>query len=225
MRTSERVYAALREEILEGTLAPGAPLGEIEQSERLGVSRTPLREALSRLQADGLVEARGGRGLVVTGLSPSDVQALFELRAALEVKAAGLAAARRDRAVFAALREDMRAAGDNLTAGGPRVQFYGVIARMDAAIDEACGSPYLRSALRSVRAHVARLRRASADDAERLREATHEHLLILDAIVEGSPAMAAHATELHLHRSLASIVRSLDAATAEAVPSTQEARQ
>ncbi|WP_062464020.1 GntR family transcriptional regulator [Demequina soli] len=210
MRTSERVYELLREEILDGALAPGAPLAEIEQSERLGVSRTPLREALSRLQGDGLVAARGGRGLVVAGLSLDAVRDLFEIREALEVKAAALAAQRRDPAVFAVLREEVRAAGEGLAAGGSREDFYALTARMDAAIDAAAANPYLQAALRSVRAHVARLRRVSSDDEARLREATQEHLLILDAIVEGSSTMAAHATELHLHRSLASIVRSLD---------------
>ncbi|WP_062385704.1 GntR family transcriptional regulator [Demequina iriomotensis] len=211
MRTSERVYEALRGEILDGTLAPGVPLAEIEQSERLGVSRTPLREALSRLQGDGLVAARGGRGLVVAGLSLEDVRYLFEIREALEVKAAGLAAQRRDPAVFEALREELRGAGEQLSAGASRVDFYALIARMDAAIDEAAANPYLKAALRSVRTHVARLRRISSDDESRLRDATQEHLLIVDAIIEGSSTMAAHATELHLHRSLTSILRSIDA--------------
>ncbi|WP_062298841.1 MULTISPECIES: GntR family transcriptional regulator [Demequina] len=210
MRTSERVYELLREEILDGTLAPGAPLAEIEQSERLGVSRTPLREALSRLQGDGLVAARGGRGLVVAGLSLDDVHELFEIRAALEVKAASLAAQRRDPAVFEALREEVRAAGERLGDDGSRAGFYALVARMDAAIDRAAANPYLLAALRGVRAHVARLRRLSSDDAARLREATQEHLMILDAIIEGAPTMAAHATELHLHRSLASILRTID---------------
>ncbi|WP_062516321.1 GntR family transcriptional regulator [Demequina gelatinilytica] len=218
MRTSERVYSALREEILEGILAPGAPLGEIEQSERLGVSRTPLREALSRLQADGLVAARGGRGLVVAGLSLEDVRHLFEIREALEVKAASLAAQRRDPAVFEGLRDELRDAGERLASEASRDGFYALTARMDAEIDQAAANPYLLAALRSVRAHVARLRRLSSDDESRLREATQEHLLIVDAIIDGSPTMAAHATELHLHRSLASILRSVNAADPEEIP-------
>jgi DNA-binding GntR family transcriptional regulator len=63
MRASDRAYAALREDIIEWRLRPGTVLAEVEQSERLGVSRTPVREALGRLTAEGLTTAAGGRGV------------------------------------------------------------------------------------------------------------------------------------------------------------------
>ena len=97
MRASDRAYAALRDEIIEWRLPPGTVLGEVEQSARLGVSRTPLREALRRLSADGLVAAAGGRGVVVTDVALDDIRELFELRRALEEQAARLAAERGDR--------------------------------------------------------------------------------------------------------------------------------
>ena len=77
MRASDRAYAALRDEILEWRLQPGTVLAEVEQAARLGISRTPLREALARLSADGLVEALPGRGLVVTAASFDSVAELF----------------------------------------------------------------------------------------------------------------------------------------------------
>jgi len=208
-RSSDRVHDVLREEILDGTLAPGMALAEIEQSERLGVSRTPLREALARLQADGLVSARGGRGLVVAPLTLDDVRALFEVREALEVKAARLAALRRDPAPFVELRDELRASAERLASDPSRREYYAQTSRMDAAIDAAAASPHLVAALRGVRVHVARVRRLSRENADRLRDAAQEHLMILDAIIEGSEQMAAYATELHLHRSLASIVRTM----------------
>ena len=81
MRASDKAYAALRDDIIEWRLAPGTVLAEVEQSERLGVSRTPLREALSRLTAEGLATTAGGRGVVVTDISLEDIDELFELRA------------------------------------------------------------------------------------------------------------------------------------------------
>jgi len=211
VRTSDRVYETLRAEILDGTLEPGVVLAEIEQSQRLGVSRTPLREALSRLQADGLVRAVGGRGLAVSDVSLEHVQDLFEIREALEVKAARLAARRRDRATFEALRDEVLRSGERLAVDPSRRAFYEQTTRMDEAIDEAAGNAYLLASLAGVRLHLARIRQLSRDDADRLREATQEHLMIIDAIIEGSETMAAYATELHLHRSLRNILESMPA--------------
>ena len=76
LRASERAYRQLRGEILNGLLAPGAALLEVEQAERIGVSRTPLREAVARLIADGLVVGRRGRGFEVTDISVDSISEL-----------------------------------------------------------------------------------------------------------------------------------------------------
>ena len=73
MRASDKAYSKLFHEIVDGDIAPGTVLAEVEQSTRLGVSRTPLREALSRLIADGLVESAPGRGVVVTEISLENI--------------------------------------------------------------------------------------------------------------------------------------------------------
>ena len=211
MRASEKAYALLREEILDGELAPATVLGEVEQSTRLGVSRTPLREALSRLAAEGLVATHSGRGVVVTELPLESIRELFEVRTALEEQAARLAARRRDRAVFEQLQGELRAAGRLLENGDPaRHEYYALVARLDAAIDTAAANPFLVSTLNGVRTHVARIRRIAQDDPDRLREAAREHLMIVDAIVDGSESLAAHATQLHLHRSLKNVLASIE---------------
>ena len=211
MRASEKAYSLLREQILDGGLAPGTVLGEVEQSTRLGVSRTPLREALSRLAAEGLVAAHSGRGVVVTDPPLESVGELFEVRSALEEQAARLAARRRDRAVFEQLQGEFRAAHRLLENGDPaRHEYYALVGRLDAAIDSAVANPFLVSTLNGVRTHVARIRRIAQDDPERLREAAREHLMIVDAIVDGSESLAAHATQLHLHRSLKNILASIE---------------
>ena len=214
MRASDRAYSALRAQILEGELEPGAVLAEVEQSTRLGVSRTPLREALARLSADGLVSTHSGRGVVVTDVDLGRIGELFEVRSALEQQAARLAARRRDRAVFEALQAEFRRAHELLDDDDPvRHDYYELVARLDAAIDEATHNPLLVTTLAGVRTHVARIRRLSHDDPERLREAAREHLMIIDAIVDGSESLAAHATQLHLHRSLKNILGSIEGNT------------
>lgn len=206
MRASEKAYRQLRAEILDGELPAGSVLAEVEQSTRLGVSRTPLREALGRLASEGLVSTHSGRGVVVTDISIDNIAELFEVRQALEEQAARLAARRRDRPVFEALQQEFRTAHELLDNGDPaRRQYYALVARLDAAIDEAVANPFLVAALANVRTHTARLRRLSHDNPERLREAAREHLMIVDAIVDGSESLAANATQLHLYRSLKNI--------------------
>jgi len=215
MRASDRAYSALREKILDGDLAPGTVLAEVDQAARLGVSRTPLREALARLASDGLVSPHSGRGVVVTEVSVDRVAELFEVRGALEEQAARLAARRRDPAVFERLQAELRLAPALLENGDPaRHEYYELVARLDAAIDEAVRNPLLVATLTGVRTHVARIRRLAHDNPERLREAAREHLMIVDAIVDGSESLAAHATQLHLHRSLKNILGSIERDTA-----------
>ncbi|MEN9707532.1 MAG: hypothetical protein RIS31_1098, partial [Actinomycetota bacterium] len=96
MRASDRAYRKLLDEIVGGELPSGTVLGEVEQSERLGVSRTPLREAFNRLVADGMLDAEPGRGVVVSQLSLKTVTELYEVREGLEEQAARLAAQRAD---------------------------------------------------------------------------------------------------------------------------------
>src|SRR5690554_28069 len=110
MRASDRAYASLLERIIGWDRLLGTVLAEVEQSTRLGVSRTPLREALSRLTAEGLVEPQAGRGLVVAPVSAATIVELFEARQPLEQRAAALAAHRRDPEIFTELQNEFRGA-------------------------------------------------------------------------------------------------------------------
>jgi GntR family transcriptional regulator, rspAB operon transcriptional repressor len=209
MRASETAYQLLRDEIIQWKLEPGTPLGEVETSQRLGVSRTPLREALSRLIAEGLVRTGPGRTAVVTSLSRRDIVELFELREALETQAARLAARRRDASVFEALRQHFVGGADSGGRPPADERPYDLADALDIAIDEAVGSVYLQSALRDLRGHLARVRRSARSNADRLSRATGEHILIVDAILAQDEALAASATSVHLHNSLANILESL----------------
>lgn len=209
MRASERAYSSLRDDIIDWRLEPGTVLAEVELSERLGVSRTPVREALGRLVADGLVAAQGGRGLVVSAVSLDDIAQLFELRQALEQQLARLAARGRDPHDFDVLAAEFRAAPDLLTRRD-RADYYALVARFDSAMDAAAGNPYLVAALRTVRPHLARVRRISQDNTDRLIEAAHEHLTIVEAVAAGDGELAASATHVHLHRSLQNILGSVE---------------
>ena len=199
MRASDRAYRALRQDIIEGRLSPGTVLGEVEQAERLGISRTPLREALSRLVSDGLAEPAGGRGMVVTEVSLAEADQLFDLRTVLEGLAARRAAENADPATFRRLAERFEGAHQQLAAGADPDSYYRLTAELDDAVDAACSNAYLTQALRGLRVHLARLRRLSQNDPARLAASAQEHAGIARALASGNPEVAAAATTLHLH--------------------------
>lgn len=209
MRASDRAYRALLDQIQSGALAPGTVLGEVEQATRLGVSRTPLREALGRLASDGLVTQLSPRVTVVTDVDVDDIRALFEIRRALEETAARLAAERGDAPAFAALADEFSRSSVHGSDG--RDAYYALIGRFDAELDAAIDNDYLASALRTVRTHLVRVRRLARDIPERLAASVAEHRLIASAIAARDADLAAHATHVHLHNALATILSSLDA--------------
>src|SRR3954470_8635056 len=91
--SAERTLASLRELILDGDLRAGTRLGEVELAERLGVSRTPVREALTRLAAEGLVELAPNRGARVATWTVAELEGVFDLRMSLEPQLTGFAVA------------------------------------------------------------------------------------------------------------------------------------
>lgn len=209
MKASERAYASLRDDILNWRLLPGAPLAEIEVAERLGVSRTPVREALSRLAADGLVESRG-RVDIVADLGADHLTELFELREALDTQAARLAARRRDPEVFRPLRDDFaRISRQSTFTENERDAFYAAVDRFDDAITGAIDNAYLKTALRALRVHLVRARRLSRENPERMARAAAEHLIIAEAILAQNETLAAQATAVHLHSSLVNVMETL----------------
>lgn len=204
---SDRAYAELLEDIQSGVLPAGFVLGEVEQAERLGVSRTPMREALRRLAADGLVVQQSPRVTVVAALDVDDIRALFEIRRALEETSARLAAQRGDAALFGALAVEF--AHVDLDEASGRDAYYALIARFDAALDAAVDNDYIASALRTVRTHLVRVRRMARDRPTRLAASAAEHRTIAEALAARDGDLAAHATHVHLHNAFTGILESL----------------
>jgi DNA-binding GntR family transcriptional regulator len=197
---TDRTYTRLRQDVLDGVLAPGAALAELEQSARLGVSRTPVREAFARLVSDGLARPLPGRGLVVAPLDLHGLDHLYDLREALEVKTARLAAARRRPGVFEEFASRFARAPELVDAGALET-YYAVTAEFDEALDEAVANPWMTRALNDVRTHLVRIRRLARHDPARLRAAAVEHQLVAEAVAAGDADLAAHAVHVHLHRS------------------------
>ncbi len=211
MRASDRAYARLRDDILHWHTPPGTVFAEVEQAERLKVSRTPIREAFSRLAAEGLLVPLAGRGLVVSELSRETILELFELRIVLETEAARLVATRRDVDLFIGLKEEFEHAAELIDRGDDLASYYALVARLDAAMDESVDSRFLLAAIRQLRPHLARVRGLARDNRKRLSDAAAEHLTIVEAIIDRDPELAANATSVHLKKSLRNILESVDA--------------
>lgn len=203
MRASERAYVALRADIMQWHLPPGTVLAEVEQSRRLGVSRTPLREALARLGTEGLVAAHPGRGVVVTNISLETMTDLFDVRIPLDCRAAELAALARDRRAFEDLTSRFEEAPELIAGADPEQRaYYALVAELDASIDAAANNAYLLQAQRQLRTHLVRVRQLAKDNPPRLLASAREHLQIARSITLGNPDLAAAATRVHLHNSL-----------------------
>lgn len=206
-RASERAYETLLEEIQSGVLSPGTVLAEVNQAERLGVSRTPMRTAISKLISDGLAKQLSPRTTVVTGFDLEDIQRLFEARRALEESAARLAAERGDRKKFKELEEGL--ARVEIDSDEHIEEYYRLINQFDEEIDRAVDNDYLISALSMIRTHLVRARRLARDNHERLAASVAEHRLIAHAIASGDQDLAVGATHVHLHNALTAIKNSL----------------
>lgn len=206
MRASEKVYETLRREIIEWDLAPGTILAEVELSERLGVSRTPVREALARLVADGLASQYRGRGTVVSEISLDHIEDLFVLRQALEVESAKLAAKSGVSEPFARLERAFSDQADDRRGLSDPKPYYALISELDQQIDKAADNEYLSSALSNIRVHLSRVRRMSKDHPERLIASAWEHAQIARAIRQQEPELAAAATMIHLNQAMSHIL-------------------
>jgi DNA-binding GntR family transcriptional regulator len=208
------VHRRLKEEIELGELAPGTPLSELSLVERTGASRTPVREALRRLAAEGLVDLVPRQGARVSRVSLQSVRDLFDFRVLLEPAAVRQAteAAAADPALrreFTALRTEFGRLQRRPPSQARSRAFYDAADRFDWAIIGATRNEHLRRTIAELRPHTARLRNLSHVDPQRVEVSVAEHLRMCDAILAGDAAGAADAIADHLAKSLQTIFRNL----------------
>lgn len=176
-----KVARQLRTMLVEGELAPGAKLNERALAEACAVSRTPLREAVRMLAAEGLVALLPNRGAVALALSQDDVIHTFEVIAGLEALSGELAAQRIDEAALneiKAMNMEMHAAylRKDLSA------YYRLNAGIHDAINAAAANPVLRATYTQVNARLQALRFRSNQDAQKWQTALQEHDAMVAAL-------------------------------------------
>lgn len=193
----ERVHAHLREEILTNRLPAGTELQETALAAELGVSRGPLREAIGRLAAEGLVVVRPRRGAVVRALTKEEFLEAYQVREALEVMAARLAAVRLEAEQLSRL-EQLTAAMSAHAAAGEVDAFFEANAAFHTALVEASGNRRLRELYGQVLGQMNRYRRRSLALRGSLRRSVAEHRAILEALSARDPDRAARLVGDHI---------------------------
>jgi DNA-binding GntR family transcriptional regulator len=193
----QRVYDFLREEILSERLVPGTELQEVALAEGLGVSRGPLREAIGRLAAEGLVTVRPRRGAVVRSLSKDEFLELYQVREALEVMAVRLAVPRLESGDI----EELDVLVTQMAERSVRqevAEFFEANMAFHARLVEASGNATLQELYGQLVGRMGRYRMRSLTLRGNLQRSVAEHGAILRAVKRGDADRAAHLMSEHI---------------------------
>lgn len=196
---TDRTYAAIRAQLLDGTMQPHQRLVEMDLVESLGANRAAVREALARLEQEGLVERRANRGVTVKAVSPAEAHDVLEMRIAIESLAVRWACERQTEQQSDLLRELLADIEQNIhdgdTSGVAQQQ-----ARVHHLILDMAASPKLVAIAHSLSAQTAQIRRLSLTTPGRLPESLAEHRRIAEAILAKDAALAESEMTQHLRR-------------------------
>lgn len=194
----EEVAERLRQRIFAHELAPGAWIDEQAVAEQYGISRTPLREALKVLAAEGLVTLRPRRGCYVTELTERDLDEIFPVLALLEGRCAYEAAQRASAADLRRL-EKQHADLEKCAASGDIERFFDANQAYHRAIQDLAGNRWLSQVITDMRKVLKLTRHDSLLLEGRLQQSLAEHRGIMDALRQGDAALAEHLMQEHLH--------------------------
>jgi len=214
----EQVTQRLRQMLVEGHIAPGAKLNERELCEVLNVSRTPLREAIKTLAAEGLVELLPNRGAIAVELTERDVLNTFEVMAGLEGMSGELAAQR----ITEAELNEIKAMHFEMMAAYTRRDlsaYYRLNAAIHRAINAAARNPVLTMTYTQVNARLQALRFRSNQDGEKWKRALQEHEQMIEALQTHDAAALRAVLVAHLNHKRGVVIEQLRAASTASTPS------
>ncbi|HHY93935.1 MAG TPA: GntR family transcriptional regulator [Firmicutes bacterium] len=200
----EAVYQTLKGEIVAGVLKPREPLSEHQIAARLGVSRTPVREALNRMAAEGLVEV-ATRGMVVADLDVEDVRDIYQVRTALESLAARLSTHRFEEADFHRMEAMIEGMADRLSAED-YVGLSQITREFHWFIVQRCGNRHLVAAVRGMLDQCQRFRAASMFFSLRRDAVVKEHRELVEAFRSRDAEKVAQLMVSHLERAASFLV-------------------
>lgn len=221
---AQRTYVRLRREIMDGVLPPETRLDERALCDRLGVSRTPLRNALERLHHDGLVERGSYQGTFVRSFNPEEAENLYIVRAALEQLAIRLATQRASGTEITKI-SDLATECESAVARGDSPGLNNADQSFHEAIVEASHNDVLIRMLAGLRQQIHAIRSFANQDIQVAKRTVDERLMICAALEARDAEMAATLLGVHIDGVRESVLAELRAAAAARPESASAARQ
>ncbi|MCX7657708.1 MAG: GntR family transcriptional regulator [Oscillospiraceae bacterium] len=206
----EQVFRELEKAILDGVYSPGDSLIELKLSSELGVSRTPVREALRQLELEGLVKTIPNKGAIVIGVSEKDMEDIYNIRMVLESLASKWAAEN-------ITDEELSELGDVVelqefyAAKGDAVRVWQLDTKFHEIIFSSSGSKPLKHTLSNFHHYIQRAREMSVKSAGRAESVTKEHRRIYEALKARNGEAAAKLAEEHVKYALENFVKNCKA--------------
>lgn len=200
----QKVFQTIREDILSGKYGKDEELKEKTIGEELGVSRTPVREALRQLELEGLVTIVPNKGAYVVGFSVQDIQDIYEIRSVLEGLCARRAARHATKEQIEELEEILFLTEFHVKKGHME-QMVELDTRFHEILYEACQSKILEHALRDYHHYLERVRRVSLSSEQRSVKSNEEHRQILEAVKERDEKKAEQLANLHIINTMKNI--------------------
>lgn len=204
-----RVFSQLQNDILNGLYQPGENLIETRLSEELGVSRTPVREAIRQLELEGLVKFIPNKGAIVRGISAKDIEDIYTIRMLIEGLAARWACEKITPAELMELKEAAELE-EFYTAKNDLNHLLQFDSRFHDIIFRACKSKPLMHTLSTFHHYVQRARSVSLNSPERAQKALEEHKAILKAIIERDADKAEKLTTEHVKNASINLLKQKD---------------
>lgn len=204
----ESVCESIRRAIADGSLRPGTRLMEIQLAEDLGISRTPVREAIRKLELEGIVVMIPRRGAYVADISLKDITEIYEVRISLDTLAASLAAERITDEELEEMNRQLLLTGQYVLAGDiPKIVatdsvFHDILYR-------AARNERLVTMINNLRDQLTNIRARSMAQPGRLQDTLAEHRTLLDAIASRDPETAANAARTHIENAEKTLMESL----------------
>lgn len=205
---TDQVFESLQNDILDGVLYPGDALIENHISEELGVSRTPVREAINRLELAGLVKNVPNKGALVVGIQDKDIQDIYTIRMYIEGLASKWAAGNISDEQLKQLRNIVELQEFYLERSD-YAQIWQLDTRFHSIVFDSCNSAILSSTLSNFHHFIQKARELSIKKPGRAKPSVHEHRLILEALEKHDADLAEKLTFEHIRNAKNNLLRGI----------------